>query len=101
MAQTADVPSTSLVDAGRAALGRHEWRVAFDALMDGVPVAAAVGRTNLFSSLDYGEASDTWSANPLCCAAAIGVSSNGVHSGTSSSHPVAGTRSGVATPTRA
>jgi len=36
-----------------------------------VPVAAAVGRADLFASLDYGEGSDTWSANPLCCAAVL------------------------------
>src|SRR5262249_12856318 len=40
-------------------------------LGNGVPVAAAVGRTDLFGSLDYGEGSDTWSANPLCCAAVL------------------------------
>jgi 4-aminobutyrate aminotransferase-like enzyme len=40
-------------------------------LGNGVPVAAAVGRTDLFASLDYGEGSDTWSANPLCCAAVL------------------------------
>ncbi|WP_020469259.1 aminotransferase class III-fold pyridoxal phosphate-dependent enzyme [Zavarzinella formosa] len=40
-------------------------------LGNGVPVAAAVGRKDLFASLDYGEASDTWSANPLCCAAVL------------------------------
>jgi 4-aminobutyrate aminotransferase/(S)-3-amino-2-methylpropionate transaminase len=40
-------------------------------LANGVPVAAAVGRTDLFASLDYGEGSDTWSANPLCCAAVL------------------------------
>jgi 4-aminobutyrate aminotransferase-like enzyme len=40
-------------------------------LGNGVPVAAAVGRTDLFSTLDYGEGSDTWSANPLCCAAVL------------------------------
>jgi 4-aminobutyrate aminotransferase-like enzyme len=40
-------------------------------LGNGVPVAAAVGRKDLFSSLDYGEGSDTWSANPLCCAAVL------------------------------
>jgi 4-aminobutyrate aminotransferase / (S)-3-amino-2-methylpropionate transaminase / 5-aminovalerate transaminase len=38
-------------------------------LGNGVPVAAAVGRADVFNSLDYGEASDTWSANPLACAA--------------------------------
>src|SRR5205814_7309723 len=40
-------------------------------LGNGVPVAAAVGRADLFGSLDYGAASDTWSANPLCCAAVL------------------------------
>src|SRR5205807_8578152 len=40
-------------------------------LANGVPVAAAAGRTDLFASLDYGEGSDTWSANPLCCAAVL------------------------------
>src|SRR6185436_16981335 len=34
-------------------------------------VAAAVGLSSLFASLDYGEGSDTWSANPLCCAAVL------------------------------
>ncbi|MFQ3592423.1 MAG: aminotransferase class III-fold pyridoxal phosphate-dependent enzyme [Gemmataceae bacterium] len=40
-------------------------------LGNGVPVAAAVGRADLFGCMDYGEASDTWSANPLCCAAVL------------------------------
>jgi 4-aminobutyrate aminotransferase-like enzyme len=40
-------------------------------LGNGVPVAAAVGRADLFAALEYGEASDTWSANPLCCAAVL------------------------------
>jgi 4-aminobutyrate aminotransferase-like enzyme len=40
-------------------------------LANGVPVAAAVGRADVFASLDYGEGSDTWSANPLCCAAVL------------------------------
>ena len=40
-------------------------------LGNGVPVAAAVGSSSLFASLDYGEGSDTWSANPLCCAAVL------------------------------
>jgi 4-aminobutyrate aminotransferase-like enzyme len=40
-------------------------------LGNGVPVAAAVGLTSLWSALDYGEGSDTWSANPLCCAAVL------------------------------
>ncbi len=40
-------------------------------LGNGVPTAAAVGRADLFTGLDYGEGSDTWSANPLCCAAVL------------------------------
>ncbi|HTU18611.1 MAG TPA: aminotransferase class III-fold pyridoxal phosphate-dependent enzyme [Gemmataceae bacterium] len=40
-------------------------------LGNGVPVAAAVGRADVFSSLNYGEGSDTWSANPLSCAAVL------------------------------
>lgn len=40
-------------------------------LGNGVPVAAAVGRKDLFDALEYGEGSDTWSANPLCCAAVL------------------------------
>jgi 4-aminobutyrate aminotransferase / (S)-3-amino-2-methylpropionate transaminase / 5-aminovalerate transaminase len=40
-------------------------------LGNGVPVAAAVGRKDLFATLEYGEASDTWSANPMCCAAVL------------------------------
>jgi 4-aminobutyrate aminotransferase-like enzyme len=40
-------------------------------LANGVPVAAAVGPATLFASLHYGEGSDTWSANPLCCAGVL------------------------------
>ncbi len=40
-------------------------------LGNGVPVSAAVGRTDLFATLNFGEASDTWSGNPLSCAAAL------------------------------
>src|SRR5205085_4190024 len=40
-------------------------------LGNGVPVAAAVGRADLFGVLNYGEGSDTWSANPLCCAGVL------------------------------
>src|SRR5712692_2900617 len=40
-------------------------------LGNGVPVAAAVGRADIFATLDFGEGSDTWSANPLCCAAVL------------------------------
>src|SRR5437773_848612 len=40
-------------------------------LGNGVPVAAAVGRADLFAALDYGEGSNTWSANRQCCAAVL------------------------------
>jgi acetylornithine/succinyldiaminopimelate/putrescine aminotransferase len=40
-------------------------------LGNGVPVAAAVGRADVLGALDYGEGSDTWSANPICCAAVL------------------------------
>ncbi|WP_417380616.1 aminotransferase class III-fold pyridoxal phosphate-dependent enzyme [Gimesia sp.] len=40
-------------------------------LGNGVPVAAAVGRNDVIASLKYGEASDTWSANPLSSAAVL------------------------------
>ena len=40
-------------------------------LGNGIPVAAAVGRADLFDALGYGDASDTWSANPLSCAAVL------------------------------
>jgi len=40
-------------------------------LGNGVPVAAVVGRGDLLATLEYGEGSDTWSANPLCCAAVL------------------------------
>jgi len=38
---------------------------------NGVPVNAVVGRGDVMASLNYGEASDTWSANPLSCAAVL------------------------------
>lgn len=40
-------------------------------LGNGVPVSAAVGRADLFANMHYGEASDTWSANPLASAAVL------------------------------
>jgi 4-aminobutyrate aminotransferase-like enzyme len=40
-------------------------------LGNGVPVSAAVGRADIFAGLDFGEASDTWSANPLASAAVL------------------------------
>jgi len=38
---------------------------------NGVPVDAVVGRAELFANMRYGEASDTWSAHPLGCAAVL------------------------------
>jgi 4-aminobutyrate aminotransferase-like enzyme len=38
---------------------------------NGVPVSAAVGRADVFASLTYGQASDTWSANPLSCVSVL------------------------------
>ncbi|HUY33549.1 MAG TPA: aminotransferase class III-fold pyridoxal phosphate-dependent enzyme [Pirellulales bacterium] len=40
-------------------------------LGNGVAVSAAVGRADLFANMRYGEGSDTWSANPLACAAVL------------------------------
>jgi 4-aminobutyrate aminotransferase-like enzyme len=40
-------------------------------LGNGVPVSAAAGRADLFANMHYGEASDTWSANPLASAAVL------------------------------
>jgi 4-aminobutyrate aminotransferase-like enzyme len=40
-------------------------------LGNGIPVSAVVGRGDVLASLKYGEASDTWSANPIGCAAVI------------------------------
>ena len=40
-------------------------------LGNGVPVSCAVGRSDIFGSLGYGEGSDTWSGNPLCCAGVL------------------------------
>jgi 4-aminobutyrate aminotransferase-like enzyme len=40
-------------------------------LANGIPVSAAVGRSDLFAPLKYGEGSDTWSGNPLACAAVL------------------------------
>ena len=40
-------------------------------LGNGIPVSAVVGRGDVMASLKYGEASDTWSANPLSCAAVL------------------------------
>ena len=40
-------------------------------IANGGAVSAAVGRADVFASLDYGEASDTFSANPIACAAVL------------------------------
>ncbi|MBA2226396.1 MAG: aminotransferase class III-fold pyridoxal phosphate-dependent enzyme [Thermogemmata sp.] len=40
-------------------------------LGNGVPVAAAAGRADVFAALNYGDASDTYSAHPLGCAAVL------------------------------
>jgi 4-aminobutyrate aminotransferase-like enzyme len=40
-------------------------------LGNGVPVSAVVGRGDIMANLKYGEASDTWSANPMGCAAVL------------------------------
>ena len=40
-------------------------------LGNGVPVSAAVGRRDVMNHMHYGEASDTWSANPMSCAAVL------------------------------
>jgi 4-aminobutyrate aminotransferase-like enzyme len=40
-------------------------------LGNGVPAACAAGRSDVFGALTYGEGSDTFSANPLCCAAVL------------------------------
>jgi 4-aminobutyrate aminotransferase-like enzyme len=40
-------------------------------LGNGIAVSAAVGPAEVFANLQYGEASDTWSANPLASAAVL------------------------------
>ncbi|MDG2389229.1 MAG: aspartate aminotransferase family protein [Planctomycetaceae bacterium] len=40
-------------------------------LGNGVPVAAVVGRGDIINQMGYGATSDTWSANPLSCAAVL------------------------------
>ncbi|MFO0927469.1 MAG: aminotransferase class III-fold pyridoxal phosphate-dependent enzyme [Gemmataceae bacterium] len=73
-----------ILDEVQANFGRTRELFAFEAyglepdvvvlgkgLGNGVPVSAAIGRSDLFASLDYGEGSDTWSANPICCASVL------------------------------
>jgi 4-aminobutyrate aminotransferase-like enzyme len=40
-------------------------------LGNGIPVSAAVGRGDVMAGLQYGEGSDTWSANPVASAAVL------------------------------
>jgi len=40
-------------------------------LGNGVPVAAVVGRSDVINHMGYGVTSDTWSANPISCAAVL------------------------------
>ncbi|MEZ6131915.1 MAG: aspartate aminotransferase family protein [Planctomycetaceae bacterium] len=40
-------------------------------LGNGVPVSAAVGRRDVCELMGYGDTSDTWSANPMSCAAVL------------------------------
>lgn len=40
-------------------------------LGNGMPVAAVVGRADLLDAMEFGEGSDTWSANPLASAAVL------------------------------
>ena len=40
-------------------------------LGNGIAVSATVGRGDIMSCLKYGEASDTWSANPVSCASVL------------------------------
>lgn len=40
-------------------------------LGNGVPVSAAVGRHDICDMMGYGATSDTWSANPISCAAVL------------------------------
>lgn len=40
-------------------------------LGNGVPVSAAIGRRDICEKMNYGDTSDTWSANPISCAAVL------------------------------
>jgi len=40
-------------------------------LGNGIPVSAVVGRGDVLASLQYGDGSDTWSANAVACAAVL------------------------------
>jgi 4-aminobutyrate aminotransferase-like enzyme len=70
-----------VLDEVQSNFGRTRSLFAFDAygispdlivlgksLANGVPVAAVAGRADVLNAPGFGEASDTWSANPLSCA---------------------------------
>lgn len=40
-------------------------------MANGLPVDAAVGRADVFTNMNYGEGSDTWSAHPIGCAGVL------------------------------
>lgn len=73
-----------ILDEVQANFGRTGTMYAFEAyglepdfvclgkgLGNGVPVSAAVGRSDVMSHMGFGDASDTWSANPISCAAVL------------------------------
>ncbi|HSG72273.1 MAG TPA: aminotransferase class III-fold pyridoxal phosphate-dependent enzyme, partial [Planctomycetaceae bacterium] len=73
-----------VLDEVQANFGRTGFMYAFEAygvspdfvvlgkgLGNGVPVSAAVGRGEIINHMGYGATSDTWSANPLACAAVL------------------------------
>lgn len=73
-----------ILDEVQANFGRTSEMYAFEAygiqpdfvclgkgLGNGVPVSAAVGRRDVLDPMPYGMTSDTWSANPISCAAVL------------------------------
>lgn len=73
-----------ILDEVQANFGRTSEMYAFEAygiqpdfvclgkgLGNGVPVSAAVGRRDILDPMPYGMTSDTWSANPISCAAVL------------------------------
>ena len=73
-----------ILDEVQANFGRTGTMYAFEAygiqpdfvclgkgLGNGVPVSAAVGRRDVCELMGYGDTSDTWSANPISCAAVL------------------------------
>jgi len=75
---------TLILDEVQANFGRTGHMYAFESygiepdivclgkgLGNGIPVSAAVGRADIMTAMGYGAASDTWSANPIACAAVL------------------------------